>query len=151
MPTSSRTLFIFSSLFIGMLSTVIVPPVGSSKKFIQRKSVDLPEPLGPIITTTSRSSICKSIPFKTSSSPKDFFKFFISIIAKLLIKIFFEFYHRKNFFDKIFSLNRTQKRSRRKTAQKFIRGLHAQFIFKRKHYYAVPLVAYIKFLQARII
>ena len=34
-------------------SNVIVPEVGISSRFRQRKNVDLPEPDGPITTTTS--------------------------------------------------------------------------------------------------
>ena len=34
-------------------SKVILPPVGSSNKFKERRNVDFPEPDGPIKTTTS--------------------------------------------------------------------------------------------------
>ena len=42
----------------------------SSSLFKERKNVDLPEPEGPIITTTSPSSTDKLNPFNTSFLPK---------------------------------------------------------------------------------
>ena len=82
-PISSRTLFM--SIFfevISSLSTKILPLVGLSKRFKHLKKVDLPEPDGPITTTTSPSFISWFIPFRTSSSPKDFVRFSTLIICK---------------------------------------------------------------------
>lgn len=44
--------FVISVSFI-----VMVPPLGFSNRFKQRKNVDLPEPEGPITATTSPSAI----------------------------------------------------------------------------------------------
>ena len=42
----------FSSV-ISVPSKRICPPVGTSRRFRQRRKVDLPEPEGPMTTTTS--------------------------------------------------------------------------------------------------
>ena len=39
-------------------SKVMVPAVGVSSRFRQRRKVDLPEPEGPMMTTFSPSSMC---------------------------------------------------------------------------------------------
>ena len=49
----------------------IFPEVGTSSKFIHRKKVDLPEPEGPIIATTSPFIISVEIPCKTLRFPND--------------------------------------------------------------------------------
>ena len=46
-----------------------LPSVGSSSRLIVRNSVDLPEPDGPMITTTSLGTIDRSIPLRTWWSP----------------------------------------------------------------------------------
>ena len=51
-----------------------------SRKVAQRKSVDLPEPDGPMMLTTSPLSTLKLMSFSTSWSPKCFLMFFISRI-----------------------------------------------------------------------
>ena len=67
------------------LSAILVPSkytspfVGVSKRFIVRRKVDLPEPDGPIITTTSPFLIWISRPFRTSFLSNDLYKFLISI------------------------------------------------------------------------
>src|SRR5690606_13928710 len=50
----------------------IVPLVGTSNKFKQRKKVDLPEPEGPIIATTSPLCTEVEIPLSTCCFPYDF-------------------------------------------------------------------------------
>ncbi|CFW12108.1 Protein of uncharacterised function (DUF1602) [Bordetella pertussis] len=47
----------------------MVPPCATSRPLQQRKSVLLPEPLGPITTTTCEASTLKSMPRSTSCSP----------------------------------------------------------------------------------
>ena len=42
-------------------SKVMVPEVGSSSKFRQRRKVDLPEPEGPMMTTFSPSRMCSEM------------------------------------------------------------------------------------------
>src|SRR5215212_7503806 len=71
MPMRERTLSrSTSSSQMSMPSTRIVPDVGSSSRFTQRSSVDLPEPDGPITQTTWPASTWKSMPLSTSLSPK---------------------------------------------------------------------------------
>src|SRR6266403_1127571 len=48
---------------------------------MQRNSVDLPEPDGPITATTPPRGTSSEMPFKTSTRPKDFQRSAISIIA----------------------------------------------------------------------
>src|SRR5699024_12146282 len=60
-------------------SSDLSPLEGVSRRFIQRKSVLLPLPEGPIIATTSPLSTVRFIPFKTSFFPKDLYKFLILI------------------------------------------------------------------------
>ena len=43
-------------------SNVILPPVGISRRFKQRRKVDLPLPEGPIITITYPCPTCNVIP-----------------------------------------------------------------------------------------
>src|SRR5690606_35644082 len=49
------------------------PDVESSSPAMTRSSVDFPQPEGPTKTTNSPSSTSRSIPFSTSTGPKDFF------------------------------------------------------------------------------
>src|SRR6185369_9078201 len=51
-------------------STVTLPEEGSSRRFKQRSSVDLPEPEGPMTNTSSRSASTRSTPFRTCRAPK---------------------------------------------------------------------------------
>src|SRR5215208_4888182 len=52
-----------------MPSTSTLPAVGSSRKLMHLRSVLLPDPERPKITTTSPSAMSKSMPFRTSFSP----------------------------------------------------------------------------------
>ena len=65
--TSSRST---SGSVISSPSMKILPEVGSSSRFTQRSSVDLPEPEGPMTQTTSPWSTWKSMPLSTWLSPK---------------------------------------------------------------------------------
>src|SRR5699024_2446513 len=56
-------------------SKSILPPVGTSRRFRERRKVDFPEPEGPIIATTSPLCISVLIPSKTLLSPKCFWRF----------------------------------------------------------------------------
>src|SRR5258708_33018869 len=46
------------------------PAVGSSRKAMQRSSVLLPDPEGPVTQTTSPAGLSRSMPCSTSVSPK---------------------------------------------------------------------------------
>src|SRR4030065_157776 len=60
---------------------VIVPEEGSSRKFKQRSKVLLPEPLRPMITSTSLGVTEKDTPFRTCRSPNHLCKFSTWIIS----------------------------------------------------------------------
>jgi hypothetical protein len=64
--------------------TTILPPFGSSSRFTQRSSVDLPEPDGPMMQTTSPRSTLRSMFLRTSSGPNDFFNPVISTNVSLM-------------------------------------------------------------------
>lgn len=49
-----------------------LPELGVSRIFKQRRKVDLPLPLAPIMVTTSPFETVKSISCNTSKLPKDF-------------------------------------------------------------------------------
>src|SRR5690606_16881823 len=53
-------------------STVMRPSSWVSRPLMQRSSVDLPEPLLPMMATTWPDSIFRSMPFRTCSAPKRF-------------------------------------------------------------------------------
>src|SRR5919108_1403212 len=53
-------------------STSIVPNEGSSRKLMQRSKVLLPDPLRPMIQTTSRGATSTEICFSTCKRPKYF-------------------------------------------------------------------------------
>ena len=55
-------------------SNTTLPPLGSSSRLMQRSSVLLPEPDGPMMKTSSRSLTERSMPFKTSVAPKLFLR-----------------------------------------------------------------------------
>ena len=59
----------------------MLPPVGSSIQFKQRKKVLFPEPEGPKTTTISPLLIVTLISFNTSVSPKLFFRLITSITS----------------------------------------------------------------------
>ena len=62
----------------------ICPESGTSKRFIQRSKMLLPEPLAPIRQTTSCSEMTAETPLRTSSLPKalEIFRSDIYFIAK---------------------------------------------------------------------
>ena len=71
MPTMARTLLM--SVFLPVISVSSKntrPLVGVSRRFTQRSSVDLPEPEGPRMTTTSPRRTSRFTPRSTSKSPK---------------------------------------------------------------------------------
>src|SRR3989304_2446770 len=53
-------------------STSMIPAEGSSRKFVQRNKVLFPEPLRPMIQTTSRGSTSRDILFRTCNVPNHF-------------------------------------------------------------------------------
>ena len=61
-PTSARTwsMSVEASVNSNPL-TVTVPVVGTSNRLMQRSTVDLPEPLGPTMTSTSPSATSRSM------------------------------------------------------------------------------------------
>src|SRR5215471_758164 len=61
--------------------TQMLPRSGSSSRLMQRKRVDLPEPLGPIIATTEPRSTCRDTPLSTWTAPNAFHRSAISITA----------------------------------------------------------------------
>ena len=68
MPIFSRALV--TLVFLSVKSTpatLMLPSVGVSSKLIQRKNVDLPDPLGPMTETTSPCLILIEISFNTLS------------------------------------------------------------------------------------
>lgn len=70
-PTSSRTLLMLADRSVRLNpSTIISPPVGFFRTLRHLRKVLLPEPLGPITTTTSLGFVRQSTPRKTSSLPK---------------------------------------------------------------------------------
>ena len=72
MPMFSRILLMLVlGSVISVSSKKILPPVGSSSRLMQRSIVDLPEPDGPRMTTTSPFWTSRSTPLSTSSEPKD--------------------------------------------------------------------------------
>src|SRR5438132_5604643 len=72
MPTFCRTrLMSTSKPVMSVPSTTTEPLVGSSSRLQQRSSVDLPEPEGPMMKTSSPCATARSMPFSTSRVPKD--------------------------------------------------------------------------------
>src|SRR5262245_52629802 len=81
MPIFWRTrLMSTSGRVMSVPSTTTEPRVGSSRRLQQRSSVDLPEPEGPMMKTSSPCATARSIPFSTSTAPKDLCSFLISRI-----------------------------------------------------------------------
>ena len=58
------------SLGSGWPSSVMVPLSIGSSRLIARQSVDLPDPDGPITTTTSPLAMDRLMSFRTCNSPK---------------------------------------------------------------------------------
>src|SRR6056297_618751 len=82
MPTSRRISRIrLRSSGIRMESTTKVPLLIISRQLIQRIRVDLPDPEGPIITTTSPSSMAKLMLCRTCVDPNDLQTSSISIMG----------------------------------------------------------------------
>ena len=63
---ASLAIVVFADAF-----RALPPLVGSSSRLQQRSSVDLPEPEGPMMKTSSPCATARSIPFSTSAVPKD--------------------------------------------------------------------------------
>ena len=79
----SRTIW---RLFLWVSSVPLMytlPLVGSSRKFMQRTVVDLPEPEGPMMTSFSPSATSSDTSFKTCRSPKNLLTFSNRIIKFL--------------------------------------------------------------------
>ena len=64
-----------ASPVISLPSRKMRPSSGGSSRLMQRSSVDLPEPLGPITQTTSPRSTSRLTPRRTSSLPKRLWTF----------------------------------------------------------------------------
>ena len=60
----------------------ILPPVGSSRRFRQRKKVDLPDPEGPMTTTTSPFWIWVETPSRALIAPP--LKYFCTLSARMI-------------------------------------------------------------------
>src|SRR5438552_12306878 len=72
MPIFWRTRLMSTSCRVmSVPSTSTEPLVGSSSRLQQRSSVDLPEPEGPMMKTSSPWATARSMPFSTSTVPKD--------------------------------------------------------------------------------
>src|SRR5260221_4491173 len=70
MPTSARTALMSLLLWARRLpSTKISPPLGVSRWLMQRSTVDLPEPLGPMITVTCPLGTLRLTPSTARSGP----------------------------------------------------------------------------------
>src|SRR5688572_26675613 len=66
-----------------MPSTSMEPKDGSSRKLMQRSSVLLPDPLRPMMQTTSRAATSTETCFKTCRRPKYFSRFDILTIGAI--------------------------------------------------------------------
>src|SRR5207253_9652783 len=73
-----------SSRVMSVPSTTTEPLVGSSSRLQQRSSVDLPEPEGPMMKTSSPWATARSMPFSTSRVPKDLCSALTSSIEAML-------------------------------------------------------------------
>src|SRR3954465_7824464 len=63
------------------------PLEGSSSRLQQRRSVDLPEPDGPMMNTSSPCATARSMPFSTSRVPKDLWRLWTSRMSGALRRI----------------------------------------------------------------
>src|SRR5947208_7990746 len=85
MPIFCRTrLMSTSARVMSVPSTATEPRVGSSSRLQQRRSVDLPEPDGPMMNTSSPWATARSMPFSTSRVPKDLCSALTSSIEAML-------------------------------------------------------------------
>src|SRR5436190_24140854 len=85
MPIFCRTrLMSTSDPVMSAPSTNTEPLVGSSSRLQQRSSVDLPEPEGPMMKTSSPWATARSTPFSTSRVPKDLCSALTSRIEAML-------------------------------------------------------------------
>src|SRR3990172_6521649 len=83
MPTSARIALMFLWSCVSLMpSTQISPPVGDSRWLMQRSTVDLPEPLGPMITTTLPCATVRLTPFTACTWPKCFTRFLMAIMSR---------------------------------------------------------------------
>src|SRR3954465_3688773 len=72
MPLFCRTRLMSTSARVRSVpSAATEPRVGSSSRLQQRRSVDLPEPDGPMMNTSSLGATARAMPFSTSRAPKD--------------------------------------------------------------------------------
>src|SRR3954447_142358 len=72
MPIFCRTRLMSTSCAVmSVPSTTTEPLEGSSSRLQQRSSVDLPEPDGPMMKTSSPCATARLMPFSTSRVPKD--------------------------------------------------------------------------------
>src|SRR5262245_6434303 len=84
MPTSRRTALIFLVFLLRwMPSTQISPAEGVSRWLIQRNRVDLPEPLGPMMTTTSFCWMVKLTSLIAFTCPKCLLTWSITIMPSV--------------------------------------------------------------------
>src|SRR5438132_8870305 len=85
MPIFWRTRLMSTSIRVmSVPSTTTEPLVGSSSRLQQRSSVDLPEPEGPMMKTSSPWATARSMPFSTSRVPKDLCSALTSSIEAML-------------------------------------------------------------------
>ena len=76
----------------GIPSISMLPPVGVSRRFRQRKNVLLPVPEGPMTDITSPFLISALISFSTSRSPKCLDRFFTTIISLSFLDLLNDFF-----------------------------------------------------------
>ena len=69
-------------------STTMRPSWKSSKRFMHRISVDLPEPEGPITTTTSPRATSRLMPRSTWSLPKYLCRFSIWMMGSIFPPVY---------------------------------------------------------------
>ena len=84
MPILCR--YLLMSSFLSVMSWPLkktFPPSGISSRFRQRKNVDFPPPLGPMMDTTSPRRISVVIPLRTSSLPKFFLRYSVRKITSV--------------------------------------------------------------------
>ena len=67
----AASIFTFGSVDLRTRQRVMVPAVGCSSRFRQRRNVDLPEPEGPMMTTFSPGLTCSEMSSSTRWSPND--------------------------------------------------------------------------------
>src|SRR5882762_4897949 len=88
MPIFWRTWLMSTSVRVmSVPSTTTEPLVGSSSRLQQRSSVDLPEPEGPMMKTSSPWATARSMPFSTSRVPKDLWSALTSRIEPMCLAL----------------------------------------------------------------